>query len=170
MLAVAVLAGCTSRSTAGPDPDLRPLGDEPAVAVSVPDGPETLPTWQRQEGRATLTIPADLLFAKDSADLGPTAVEVLGRVVDEVTADAKVLVEGHADGDGDEGHNQELSERRAATVGAWLADHGIDPSAITTRGWGESRPVADEKDDTAKSENRRVVITVMFSATAGGTR
>lgn len=170
LVAAALASGCGRHSAAGRDPDLRPHGEEPTVAVTVATGPETMPTWQRAGGRSALAIPADLLFATDSADLGPAAVDVLARVLDEVDVGAQVLVEGHADGDGDPAHNQQLSEGRASAVGAWFADHGVAPSAITTRGWGETRPVAEEKDETDKSENRRVVITVTFSERAGRTR
>lgn len=145
------------------DPDLADSGSEASVAVTVPSGPETLPTWERNapQGTATLVVPADLLFSKDGADLGPEAVTVLAQVTDELAGlDAKVLVEGFADEDGDAQHNQDLSERRAASVARWLTVNGVDPSTITTRGWGETRPVAQEIDEAAKSQNRRVVVTI----------
>jgi OOP family OmpA-OmpF porin len=163
--AVACAGGCASSSSSEGvrNPDLADRGSEAPVAVTVPSGPETLPTWQRGDGQATLVVPADLLFATDEADLGPAAVTVLAQVLDEVAAagsGANVLVEGFADGDGDAGHNQRLSEQRAAAVARWLAEHGVDPSAVTTAGWGETRPVAHENDEAGKSQNRRVVVTV----------
>jgi outer membrane protein OmpA-like peptidoglycan-associated protein len=164
LVVAAALGGCASRSTAPRNPDLAHGGSEAPVAVTVPSGPETLPTWERHEGRAVLVLPADLLFARDSADLGPAAIGVLDQVTDGIRAQldstARVLVEGHADSDGDPGHNQELSERRAAAVGDWLSVSGVDPSAITTRGWGEARPAVEEFDEAGKAQNRRVVVTV----------
>jgi len=73
---------------------------------------------------------------------------------------ASVLIEGHADADGDADHNQELSELRATAVAVRLAADGLEPSTITTRGWGETRPVAQGTDEATKSQNRRVVITI----------
>ncbi|MEA2685039.1 MAG: hypothetical protein QOE93_234 [Actinomycetota bacterium] len=162
LAAALVVGGCSGQASTSPDPDLRGRGAEAPVAVTIPGGSESLPTWDRDEGVATLTVPADLLFATDSAALGPAAMVVLGQVVDEARArrPAQVLVEGHADGDGDPDHNQTLSEQRAAAVAAWLTTNGLDPSTITTRGWGETRPVAEETDEVAKAENRRVVITL----------
>jgi outer membrane protein OmpA-like peptidoglycan-associated protein len=165
LLVAAALAGCSSGSTAATAPDLPHGASEAPVAVTVPSGPETRPAWQRADDHATLTIPADLLFATDSADVGPGAAGVLGQVLAEVRAQpgALVLVEGHADSDGDAGHNQELSERRAAAVGDRLAAGGVEVSTITTKGWGEDQPAVAETDDAAKAANRRVVVTVTYS-------
>lgn len=164
LVVATAVAGCSSSTTPAPapDPDRRTRGAEAPVMVTVAAGPEHLPVWHRADGRATLVVPADLVFGKDSADLGPAAVSVLDGVLREVETGtgADVLVEGHADGDGDRAHNQDLSERRAAAVAGWLSSNGVDPSAITTRGWGDTRPAVDEIDDAAKAENRRVVITV----------
>lgn len=161
LAAAVLLAACAGSPAAGRDPDLRPTGAERGPAVTVPAGPESLPTWQRQpDGTATLVVPADLLFAKDSAALNPAAATVLQEVVTALAPGGKVLVEGHADSDGETSHNQALSERRAASVADWLAAHGVPRTAITAVGWGETRLAADEIDEAAKAKNRRVVVTV----------
>ena len=154
---LAVLAGCAPRP--------HPVADP----VLTPTGAETLPVWVRQAdgagsnatATATLTIPADLLFAKDSADLTAAAVTVLRQVLGEAgRTGARTVVEGYADSDGDAAHNQVLSERRAAAVADWLVGSGVAPASITTRGWGETRPAVEETDEAAKARNRRVVVTV----------
>ena len=164
VVAAAVLLGaCSSASTAARrDPDLRSTGAETAVAVTVPTGPETLPTWQRDaaSGKATLVVPADLLFAKDSSALSSAAATVLDLVVAEYAPGASVLVEGFADGDGEASYNQALSERRASATADWLAAHGVPRHAVTAVGWGETRPVAAETDEAGKAKNRRVAVTV----------
>lgn len=145
------LAGCAPQPHHVADPILEPTGAE------------TLPTWVRhpETATATLTIPADLLFATDSAELSSGAVTVLQHVLDEARPPtAHTLVEGYADSDGDAAHNQALSERRAEAVAQWLIAHGVSPTSITTRGWGETRPAVEETDGTAKAQNRRVVVTV----------
>ena len=150
-----MLAGCAPKPHHVPDPVLEPTGAE------------TLPTWARHTetatatATATLTIPADLLFAPDSADLSPAARTVLQQILTEARpATARTLVEGYADSDGDATHNQLLSERRATAVAAWLTANGVAPASITTRGWGETRPAVEETDDAAKAKNRRVVVTI----------
>ena len=54
-----------------------------------------------------------------------------------------LLIEGHTDGKGAHAYNMTLSDDRAGAVKKWLVDNGsIKASRITTRGWGETKPVA----------------------------
>ena len=73
----------------------------------------------------------------------------------------RIEIEGHTDSTGSEEYNQGLSERRAASVQKWLLDRGI-PSAdkITTKGFGETNPVADNETPKGRAENRRAEILV----------
>ena len=170
---------CIPACSAGPEPDgpnLQATGSEAAVAVTVPGGAEALPSWVRRPAdasgptgesaveQATLTVPSDLLFATDSADLAPASVPVLAQVAAEFESrpagSARIQVEGHADSDGEAAYNQLLSERRASAVADWLAAHGVPRSALTAVGLGESRPAVPEDNEAAKAANRRVVITV----------
>lgn len=68
----------------------------------------------------------------------------------------KVVLEGHTDSTGTEKYNQKLSERRAAAVQAKLAELGVDASRISSVGYGETAPVADNKTKAGRAENRRV--------------
>ena len=70
----------------------------------------------------------------------------------------RVSVEGHTDSIGSDTYNQRLSERRANAVRDYMADQGISPSRITTKGWGESKPVASNKTEEGRAQNRRVEI------------
>ncbi|MDW8368874.1 MAG: OmpA family protein [Geminicoccaceae bacterium] len=113
---------------------------------------------------------ADVLFDFDRAELRPEADPVLRALLDQVKAKLRkprFLVEGHTDARGEEAYNQKLSERRAASVRDWLVGKGgVEPRAIATSGWGETRPVApntkpDGSDDPlGRQRNRRVVVTV----------
>jgi outer membrane protein OmpA-like peptidoglycan-associated protein len=125
-----------------------------------------------REGRSELVfeLGADVLFDFDRAELRPEADPVLRSLLEQVEAKlrrARFRVEGHTDAKGEEAYNQKLSERRAASVRDWLVRIGkVDGRAITTAGFGESRPVApntrpDGSDDpVGRQKNRRVVITV----------
>jgi hypothetical protein len=54
-----------------------------------------------------------------------------------------VLIEGHTDGVGSHAHNMKLSDDRAVSVKNWLVlNAGVSASRITTRGFGETKPVA----------------------------
>lgn len=72
----------------------------------------------------------------------------------------KVEVAGHTDSDGDAGYNQGLSARRAQTVYDYLANAGIGLDRMTVRGYGESRPVANNATAAGKAQNRRVVLRI----------
>ncbi len=68
----------------------------------------------------------------------------------------KVIIEGHADSTHTEDYNLELSLRRALAVVEWLIEHGVDPKRLEAKGYGESRPVADNSTLEGRALNRRV--------------
>lgn len=68
----------------------------------------------------------------------------------------KFSVEGHTDADGDDAGNQKLSEARAKAVVDKLAELGIDQNRLKSKGWGESKPIADNSSTESKAQNRRV--------------
>ena len=70
----------------------------------------------------------------------------------------RVSVEGHTDSIGGDAYNMRLSERRAQTVADVLADEGISKSRLDVRGFGKTRPIADNKTAAGRAENRRVEI------------
>lgn len=65
-------------------------------------------------------------------------------------------VEGHTDSDGDEAHNQTLSEERAKTVMNQLINMGIDKERLKSAGYGESKPIDNNSTPEGKANNRRV--------------
>jgi OOP family OmpA-OmpF porin len=67
-----------------------------------------------------------------------------------------VEIEGHTDSMGSEEYNMGLSDRRARAVKNHLVVNGIDASRMTTKGFGESQPVADNGSDEGRAQNRRV--------------
>jgi len=75
-----------------------------------------------------------------------------------------VSIEGHTDSKGTDKYNLALSDRRAAAVKAYLLKHAeIDSrkDTITTTGLGESKPIADNKTEKGRFENRRVEILIL---------
>ena len=72
----------------------------------------------------------------------------------------QVYVDGHTDSVGSDAYNMALGERRARTVASALADEGISPSRMTTRSFGEQKPVASNETAAGRAENRRVEVVV----------
>lgn len=110
-----------------------------------------------QEG---VTFSADVLFEFDEAELESPFIDELNEVVALMsqTPDTEVEVHGHTDAIGTEEYNQDLSERRAQSVYDYLVAQGADPEKITTRGFGESQPVATNETPAGRALNRRVEI------------
>lgn len=115
---------------------------------------------------------ADVLFDFDKYNLKPEAAESLKKVGQVVQSypNAPLLIEGHTDGVGTHAHNMKLSDDRAASVKTWLVQNaGIQGSRITTRGWGETKPLAPNKNPNGsdnpagRQKNRRVEITLRTS-------
>ncbi|MDH4155206.1 MAG: OmpA family protein, partial [Nitrospira sp.] len=70
-------------------------------------------------------------------------------------------IEGHTDSDGSNEYNQSLSESRAQSVRQILLDGGIPSERIEIKGYGESKPIADNDTSAGKAQNRRVEIVLL---------
>ena len=117
----------------------------------------------------TIDLAADVLFDFDKYTLRPIANDTL-RKVGQVAAsypNSPMLIEGHTDGKGTHPYNMKLSESRADAVKNWLVQNAsIAGPRITTQGWGETKPVAQNKkpdgsdDPEGRQKNRRVEIVL----------
>ena len=116
----------------------------------------------------TLNMPGNVTFATNSADLRPAFFDVLNSVSKVLKEFDQTVVEvaGHTDSTGSEAYNQELSERRSASVTQYFVSRKISAERLITVGMGELRPVADNGSEVGRQANRRVEIT-MVPLTAG---
>ena len=73
----------------------------------------------------------------------------------------KVEVGGHTDSGSSDAHNQQLSERRAEAVMKYFLGKGVAAEQLTAKGYGESRPVADNGTAEGRAQNRRVELRVL---------
>ncbi len=101
-------------------------------------------------------------FDFDSSAIRPDTEVVLSSAVEVLkgTPEVRVEVVGHTDSAGPEAYNQGLSEQRAQAVFGYLASHGIKASRLSTIGYGETRPVADNSTRDGRAQNRRVELNV----------
>lgn len=99
-----------------------------------------------------------ILFDVNKATLKPSSMGVINEVAKMMQehSDLKFSIEGHTDSDGDESHNLQLSEKRAAAVKEALANSGVDAIRLQVNGMGESVPVSDNSTPEGKANNRRV--------------
>jgi outer membrane protein OmpA-like peptidoglycan-associated protein len=116
----------------------------------------------RETARGLIVNMSDVLFDTARHSLRPAAREKLARVsgILSLHSDLVLEVEGHTDSVGSDSYNQGLSERRAESVKQYLISQGVKSESITSRGFGESQPVADNSTAAGRQQNRRVEIVV----------
>ena len=73
----------------------------------------------------------------------------------------RVQIEGHTDDKGAAVYNQSLSQRRADAVVKWLVAHGIDKSRLVSKGFGKTKPIADNATEAGRELNRRVEFNIV---------
>ncbi len=125
---------------------------------------QRLATSVKQEPRGmVITLSGSVLFASGKSDLLPDAQVKLGDVAKALLdedPDSKMVVEGHTDSQGSASSNQDLSQRRAESVRAYLVSRGIAADRITAQGFGPTRSIADNNSAEGRANNRRVEIVV----------
>lgn len=102
-------------------------------------------------------------FAFDEATLTRSARDILRRVAQTLkdSPGFRVMIAGHTDSVGSAAYNLALSRQRADAVRDFLVNHGVDPSRLVTRGYGETRPIATNATKTGRALNRRVELRVI---------
>lgn len=116
----------------------------------------------RQGDNITLVMPGNITFAVDSADINSGFYEILDSVALVLIEFKQTLVEvaGHTDSTGSDEHNQDLSERRAASVSNYLVSRSVMRDRLITVGAGERYPVASNETASGRQLNRRVEINI----------
>jgi len=99
-------------------------------------------------------------FETGSATIKPESYTALDNIAQEVsTSDGlKVTIEGHTDNSGSDDINIPLSEARAQSVVQYLVSKKLDSDRFTTKGFGSTKPIADNSTAAGKAKNRRVQI------------
>ena len=102
-------------------------------------------------------------FEFDRARLTPDAQQVLDTVAEALARhpDIRVELAGHTDARGGAAYNDRLSEERANAVRQYLIDAGIAADRMTTKGYGETRPVASNDTDEGRQRNRRTELLIV---------
>jgi len=109
-----------------------------------------------------ITFRSDNQFKVGSYTLDPGSqqdVARLGQIFGEYDK-TTIMVAGHTDSSGSEDFNQSLSEKRAGAVRNILVANGVAANRVSTLGFGESAPIADNSTDYGRQVNRRVEIKV----------
>ena len=101
-------------------------------------------------------------FETNSAQLTAASTAILNRaVVTLKRLGLNVEVAAHTDSRGSDSYNMALSNRRAASVKKYLVDHGVRASSLTSKGYGETQPIASNDTAAGRAKNRRVELRTL---------
>lgn len=175
------------KTPAGPHPDPRwpgcPLPDRdddgiPDALDLCPDQPGAPSADARRNGcRGLVEIKGDKIVILEPVHFAANEDVILesGRPVLEAVAGVlqaspqfrRVSVAGHTDARGPAAWNQDLSERRARSVVAWLVENGIAADRLEAHGFGPSQPIADNGTPAGRAANRRVEFHILRREASG---
>jgi OOP family OmpA-OmpF porin len=103
-------------------------------------------------------IALDIHFDTAKAVIKPESQPIVDQIVALLKGNPKlkISVEGHTDNVGTPESNQKLSQARAAAVVAAIVQQGVDRIRLSSAGFGQNRPVADNRTEEGRAKNRRV--------------
>ena len=112
-----------------------------------------------------VTFDSGIMFDVDSYGLKASTKANLDKMAETMKEYDKteIIVMGHTDATGSDEYNQKLSENRAASVSRFLQQNGITAKRVTTKGFGEQKPVASNNTASGREQNRRVEIAIVAS-------
>lgn len=111
-----------------------------------------------------ITISEQIQFEHATAIIRPESDAILKEVLDVLAKHPEIEqleVQGHTDDTGTPEINAKLSTDRANAVVTWLVAHGAAKERLTGKGYGETRPIADNADEAGRAKNRRVEFRVV---------
>lgn len=124
---------------------------------------ETSGAVVRTETRGiVVTLPGGIFFDSGKATLKPGARNILTKAAENLKSmpDARISIEGHTDDVGSDELNMELSQKRAEAVRDLLVRNGVEPSRISATGHGEAIPLASNRNEAGRQQNRRVELII----------
>jgi outer membrane protein OmpA-like peptidoglycan-associated protein len=135
------------------------LTPEPKPPPSPPPPPPPPPPAPKVERTIILD---DVLFDFDKSTIKPEAAQILDRLVVFMNENrnARAALSGYTDNVGTDAYNLKLSDRRWMSVRDYVVKKGVESGRVSGQGFGESKPIADNKTAEGRAKNRRVEIKV----------
>jgi len=153
------LKGCPDKDADGIS-DLEDLC--PAIKGTL--GNKGCPEMAKEDIVRITLIASKIYFETNSAKLkliSNTQLDDLADILKKYDG-VNLTIEGHTDSDADDAYNLTLSQKRTESVKDYLVSKGIDTMRLTAAGFGETRPIADNKNAAGKAKNRRVELKTSY--------
>ncbi len=131
----------------------------PAVETAPETPPEPMPVAEPTPEMRKYCVSLNILFEIDKAYIRPEYHDEVAKVGDFMKKNptTTAVIEGYTDEVGSDDYNMKLSQQRAeSVVKALTADFGIDPSRLSAKGYGKTKPIADNSTDEGRQKNRRI--------------
>jgi OOP family OmpA-OmpF porin len=159
----AACGGTTVFSGQGPVAISGELEAPPPPPVEAPKPPEPPPKVVVKDNKIEIT--EKIQFEYNKAVILPQSFALMDEIAATLKKNPhikKVAIEGHASSEGDPKHNLKLSDERAKAVQTYLVEKGgIPAAALTAKGFGITKPIADNATDEGKEKNRRVEFNII---------
>lgn len=149
-----------------PEPEPVATSEAPAAEPAPASAPAPAPPARRTAPTIGKVLPDRIYFESDRYWVRENQEDKMRTIATylRVHKDVTALVEGHADENGPNDHNGDLSVERAARVVQWLVYHGIDAKRLEARSYGAARPSHPGSTWGDHAHNRRVEIRVLTAA------
>ncbi len=159
--AASVGTGCTAKAQVRTAPPPPPPPPPPAATTPPPPAEPPKPQGQIigdvKDGR--VNIPGAIVFDTGKASIkeaeSMATLNQLKEFLDKNPQVTLLRVEGHTDDVGDDTMNETLSGQRALAVVMWLTGKGVNRNRLIAVGFGETKPVGDNKTKEGREQNRR---------------
>ena len=114
------------------------------------------------EIKLVISLP-DVNFELNSAKLSASSIATLDGAAETLNkfTDINAEVAGHTDATGSDSYNMSLSGKRAKSVKDYLISKGVSAARLSSKGYGETQPIADNSNKQGRAMNRRVVLNVI---------
>lgn len=159
--ASATLTGCVVKAGG----EVKAGGNEPPPKEEVKQPPPEAPKPEEKKPQVNfevengqLKLPGPVVFETGKSILKPESdavLDVVRQYLEAKPAITLLRIEGHTDNQGIAADNQRLSEGRALAVAAWLVAKGVSCKRLLPVGFGQDKPIADNKTPEGREQNRR---------------
>ena len=142
-----------------------------------PNEPETYNGFEDEDGcpdksriiwhERKLEVLDKIYFETDKDEIKAISFPLLDAIAATIKGNPQIQlieIQGHADERGDDAHNLDLTERRAASVRRALEERNVEPGRLKSHGYGETKPICTQHNEDCWSQNRRVEFIILKRA------